>query len=120
MTLPYPVNLNRISVWSCVSQNYSNSSLHFACGKWPVEVTGASTKSWDEAAGVAVETAAGTLRDLRIAEVGKMDLKVENGNRGPRQNSDHLLVAKGEHLAIFPFHIRPQLHQPHFPCGNVL
>ena len=44
-----------------------------------VEVIGTSTKSWDDAAKVAVETAAGSLRDLRIAEVAKMDLKVENG-----------------------------------------
>ncbi len=44
-----------------------------------VEVVGASTKSWEDAARVAVETAAGTLRNLRIAEVAKMDLKVENG-----------------------------------------
>jgi dodecin len=44
-----------------------------------VEVVGTSTKSWEEAARVAVETAAGTLRDLRIAEVARMDLKVENG-----------------------------------------
>jgi len=44
-----------------------------------VEVIGTSTKSWEDAARVAVETAAGTLRNLRIAEVAKMDLKVENG-----------------------------------------
>ena len=44
-----------------------------------VEVIGTSTKSWEDAARVAVETAAGTLRNLRIAEVTKMDLKVENG-----------------------------------------
>ena len=44
-----------------------------------VEVIGTSTKSWEDAATVAVETAAGTLRNLRIAEVAKMDLKVENG-----------------------------------------
>ena len=44
-----------------------------------VEVIGTSTKSWEDAARVAVETAASTLRDLRIAEVTKMDLKVENG-----------------------------------------
>ena len=44
-----------------------------------VEVIGPSTKSWKEAATVAVETAAGTLRDLRIAEVARMDLKVEKG-----------------------------------------
>jgi len=44
-----------------------------------VEVIGTSTKSWEDAATVAVKTAAGTLRNLRIAEVAKMDLKVENG-----------------------------------------
>ena len=44
-----------------------------------VEVIGTSTKSWEDAATNAVETAAKTLRDLRIAEVVKMDMKVENG-----------------------------------------
>ena len=44
-----------------------------------VEVIGTSAKSWEDAARTAVETAAGTLRDLRIAEVVKQDLKVENG-----------------------------------------
>ena len=44
-----------------------------------VEVIGTSTKSWEDAGKNAVETAARTLRDLRIAEVVKMDLKVEDG-----------------------------------------
>ena len=44
-----------------------------------VEVIGTSTKSWEDAATHAVETAARTLRDLRVAEVVKMDLKVEDG-----------------------------------------
>ena len=44
-----------------------------------VEVIGTSTASWEEAAKNAVETASRTLRDLRIAEVVKTDLKVENG-----------------------------------------
>jgi dodecin len=43
------------------------------------EVIGTSAKSWDEAARNAVQTAAGTLRDLRIAEVVKMDVKIEDG-----------------------------------------
>jgi len=43
------------------------------------EVIGTSTKSWEEAAQKAVETASETLRDLRIAEVVKQDLKVEQG-----------------------------------------
>ena len=44
-----------------------------------VEVIGTSTKSWEDAANTAVATAAKTLRDLRIAEVTKLDMKVENG-----------------------------------------
>ena len=44
-----------------------------------VEVIGTSGKSWEDAATHAVETAARTLRDLRIAEVVKMDLKLEDG-----------------------------------------
>ena len=44
-----------------------------------VEVIGTRTQSWEDAAKNAVETAAGTLQDLRIAEVVKMDMKVEGG-----------------------------------------
>ena len=44
-----------------------------------VEVIGTSSTSWEEAAVHAVETASKSLRDLRIAEVVKMDLKLENG-----------------------------------------
>ena len=44
-----------------------------------VEVIGTSTQSWEDAAKNAVETAARSLRDLRIAEVVKMDMKVEDG-----------------------------------------
>ena len=44
-----------------------------------VEVIGTSTKSWEDAAKNAVETAGSSLRDLRIAEVVKMDMKVEDG-----------------------------------------
>jgi dodecin len=44
-----------------------------------VEVIGASGKSWEDAAASAVATAAKTLRDLRIAEVTKLDMKVEGG-----------------------------------------
>jgi flavin-binding protein dodecin len=44
-----------------------------------VEVIGTSTQSWEDAAKNAVETAARTLRDLRVAEVEHMDLKIEDG-----------------------------------------
>ena len=43
------------------------------------EVIGTSALSWEDAAKNAVETAAGTQRDLRIAEVVKMDVKIEDG-----------------------------------------
>jgi hypothetical protein len=44
-----------------------------------VDVVGVSEKSWEDAGRHAIETAAGSLRDLRVAEVTKMDMKVENG-----------------------------------------
>ena len=43
------------------------------------EVIGTSTTSWEDAARNAVSTAAGTLRDLRIAEIEKLDVRIENG-----------------------------------------
>jgi flavin-binding protein dodecin len=44
-----------------------------------VEVVGVSPISWEDAGRQAVKTAAKSLRDLRIAEVIKTDMKVENG-----------------------------------------
>lgn len=44
-----------------------------------VEVVGVSEASWEEAGRNAVETAAESLRDLRVAEVTKMDMKVDDG-----------------------------------------
>lgn len=44
-----------------------------------VELVGTSTKSWEDAARAAVETASKTLRDLRIAEVVRLDLTIEDG-----------------------------------------
>jgi hypothetical protein len=43
------------------------------------EVIGTSSTSWEEAARNAVGTAASTLRDLRIAEIEKLDVKIEDG-----------------------------------------
>jgi dodecin len=43
------------------------------------EIIGSSTTSWEDAAKNAVETAAKTLRDLRVAEVQKLDMTVEGG-----------------------------------------
>jgi hypothetical protein len=44
------------------------------------EVIGVSSESWEAAARNAVETAAKTVRDLRIAEVLRQDLTIENGS----------------------------------------
>jgi dodecin len=43
------------------------------------EVIGTSTESWEAAARNAVETAAKTVRDLRVAEATRFDITVENG-----------------------------------------
>ena len=44
-----------------------------------IEIVGTSDKSWEDAAAMAVETAGGTLKDLRIAEVVKLDMIVTEG-----------------------------------------
>lgn len=44
-----------------------------------IEIVGTSAKSWEDAAKIAVETAAKTLEDLRVAEVVKQDVVVEKG-----------------------------------------
>ncbi len=45
-----------------------------------IELVGTSTDSWEKAAAVAVERAAKSLRDLRIAEISQLDMQLENGN----------------------------------------
>jgi len=44
-----------------------------------VDVVGESSTSWEDAGRRAVEIAASSLRDLRVAEVTKMDMKVQDG-----------------------------------------
>ncbi|HAY39904.1 MAG TPA: transporter [Desulfobacteraceae bacterium] len=44
-----------------------------------IELVGSSATSWEDAAKNAVETAGQTLKDLRIAEITQMDMKIENG-----------------------------------------
>ena len=44
-----------------------------------VDVVGVSEKSWEDAGRRAIETAATSLRDLRVSEVTQMDMKVEDG-----------------------------------------
>ncbi len=44
-----------------------------------IELIGTSSESWEKAAAAAVERAARTLRDLRIAEVVELDMQIEEG-----------------------------------------
>ena len=44
-----------------------------------IELVGTSRSSWEDAAKNAVETASKSLKDLRVAEITKLDLKIENG-----------------------------------------
>ena len=44
-----------------------------------IEIVGTSASSWEDAAKVAIETASGTLEDLRVAEVVRQDVTIENG-----------------------------------------
>jgi flavin-binding protein dodecin len=44
-----------------------------------IELVGTSNKSWEEAAKTAVEAAGESLKDLRVAEITKMDMTIEKG-----------------------------------------
>lgn len=44
-----------------------------------IELVGTSDMSWEEAAKTAIETAGESLKDLRIAEITKLDVTIENG-----------------------------------------
>jgi dodecin len=57
-----------------VKKSVSTSSVYRV-----TEIIGTSEISWEDAAKVAVETATKTLRDLRVAEVNKLDLVIVDG-----------------------------------------
>ena len=44
-----------------------------------IEIVGTSSESWEKAAQAAMEAASKSVRDLRIAEVDKLDVQIENG-----------------------------------------
>jgi len=44
-----------------------------------IELVGTSTDSWEKAAAAAVQRAAGSLRDLRVAEVVELDMQLDEG-----------------------------------------
>jgi dodecin len=67
------------------------------------EVVGTSAKSWEDAAKLAIETAAKTLEDVRVAEVVKQDITVVNGkvaNYRVRLN-----ISFKYHVELSPEHI---------------
>ena len=67
------------------------------------EVVGTSTKSWEDAAKLAIETAAKSLEDIRVGEVIRQDLTVENGkviNYRVRLN-----ISFKYHVELSPEHI---------------
>jgi len=45
-----------------------------------IELVGTSTTSWEEAAKNAIEMAGQSLKDLRIAEITKLDMQIDEGN----------------------------------------
>lgn len=44
-----------------------------------IELVGTSTESWEKAAAAAVARAGESLRDLRVAEVGELDMQIKDG-----------------------------------------
>ncbi len=44
-----------------------------------IEVVGTSKTSWEDAARIAIETASESLRDLRVAEITKLDVRLDDG-----------------------------------------
>jgi flavin-binding protein dodecin len=44
-----------------------------------IELVGSNEESWEKAAEAAIDTAAKSLRDLRVAEISELDMQLENG-----------------------------------------
>ena len=63
-----------------------------------IEVIGTSSSSWEDAAAEAVKTTAETIRDLRVAEVVKQDIHVDEGGASTIRTQLQLSV-KYEHEA---------------------
>ena len=63
-----------------------------------IELVGTSTESWEKAAAAAVQRAAGSLRDLRIAEVVQLDMHAEHGHVNLYRAKVKLSFKYGEQL----------------------
>ena len=59
-----------------------------------IEIVGTSSQSWADAARNGIETASKSLRDLRVGEVDKLDVKIEGGN----------LIYRAKMKVSFKFH----------------
>jgi flavin-binding protein dodecin len=70
---PREQHLSRAGVIAMAKQKQSDNGVYRV-----TEIIGTSKTSWEDAARNAVETAAKSLRDLRVAEVSKLDMKVED------------------------------------------
>ena len=55
-----------------------------------IELVGTSTESWEKAAKAAVERAGQSLEDLRIAEIAKLDLQIDNGQVRAYRAREHV------------------------------
>jgi dodecin len=65
-----------------------------------IEVIGTSSNSWEEAAAEAVQTSAKTIRDLRVAEVVKQDIHLDEGGGITYRTKLQLSFKyEGEHMA---------------------
>lgn len=68
-----------VYVFECNEIHYKEFYMNASVYK-VIEVIGASENSWEEAAKNAVSAASGSLKDIRVAEVSGMDIKIEEGN----------------------------------------
>ena len=83
------------------------------------EVIGTSAQSWEDAARNAVETAANTLRDLRVAEVGKLDHACELAVSTERTRSDPMSAVTTACIALRDPH-EPAQHIGLLACNGVM
>jgi flavin-binding protein dodecin len=72
----YPVSCNPPPCFSLLSGSTKETAMTDSVYK-VIELVGTSKESWAKAAAVAVERASKTLRDLRVAEVDKLDMQMD-------------------------------------------